>query len=878
MTDVAPRAAYKQPSVANTSAASASPIRSPGSGAGYNMLAGYNPAGSGSNLDPKTAAALGAAAAAIFGGLSESSPKDVANQILGGKSDSIVDKVANAVTGGSSSSGRAPAAQKPASSAPSAAASAGVAMALNKLKEVLTSKPTSQPGAQKPKMPASVLNQILKAAAQKNLSTKAPTSGGVAGGEPSDQQGEEQPEETDQTDQIGQTDETDLQDQTDEVGEFDDLNNYPTDTTVAEEEQPDLTEEVASDEGQQGEYAESDATVDDVNTALANDLGIEPDVVDLGDNFFYDKTSGNVYELSDGSLTDVTSDFESAFNEYGVNLPDFSSDEDISSFVESLPDINIGEYADLIPDFDTSQFDFGEFDLPDFSDLSLSDLGDYFELPSFDEIDFGSFIPSYDDFDFGSFDSGESEDSIDWGDFFGKKGGLAHLKNGGTAKVKKKYGLPRFEDGSLVDAGEIDSSGIDYSSDYEPVAMEARSTDMPDVGDYGVTSEYEGGGDYENAADYGDAGEFGDMVSTGTISGGAGDGAVDAQGRTVETTPDGINIYRDTEGKIVKVTDPNGYDITDDAREAALNGDDPEAAAQFAMPTDIVRTVYNPDGTRQEITRSGQKTTYDKNNQVVPDAFSLSRLGEDISKAFTAGKGPLSSIGTLLKNPIIQGGVTAGLLSQVLGGGTDKSYKGVDMSKVGQIAPRTTPFGMGPARTVSLGEATAMAPQQQVATNAALGVPGYSKQYESSPAPALPQPMKMPGMASGGLTHYTYGAPVDPYQNLGIERKRGGLTRAVHPESGVPVVQGRHDYREGSRVTGAGDGQSDDIPAMLADGEYVIDAELVSMLGNGSTKAGAELLDKFREQVRKHKRSAPLNKIPPKSKSPLTYLKEAKNG
>ena len=77
-----------------------------------------------------------------------------------------------------------------------------------------------------------------------------------------------------------------------------------------------------------------------------------------------------------------------------------------------------------------------------------------------------------------------------------------------------------------------------------------------------------------------------------------------------------------------------------------------------------------------------------------------------------------------------------------------------------------------------------------------------------------------------------------------------------------------------NHVQGPGDGQSDDIPAMLADGEWVMDAEGVSQLGNGSNKAGAEVLDAMREALRAHKRSAPINKIPPKSKSPLQYIKE----
>lgn len=77
----------------------------------------------------------------------------------------------------------------------------------------------------------------------------------------------------------------------------------------------------------------------------------------------------------------------------------------------------------------------------------------------------------------------------------------------------------------------------------------------------------------------------------------------------------------------------------------------------------------------------------------------------------------------------------------------------------------------------------------------------------------------------------------------------------------------------GHYVQGEGDGQSDDIPAMLADGEYVFDADTVAALGNGSNKAGALQLDRMRQEIRKHKRSAHHNKIPPKAKSPLEYMK-----
>lgn len=83
------------------------------------------------------------------------------------------------------------------------------------------------------------------------------------------------------------------------------------------------------------------------------------------------------------------------------------------------------------------------------------------------------------------------------------------------------------------------------------------------------------------------------------------------------------------------------------------------------------------------------------------------------------------------------------------------------------------------------------------------------------------------------------------------------------------------DMARGGHVAGPGDGQSDSIPAMLSNGEYVIDAETVSALGDGSTDAGAKKLDQMRHRIRKHKRGAKASKIPPKAKGLSSYMKEA---
>jgi hypothetical protein len=152
-----------------------------------------------------------------------------------------------------------------------------------------------------------------------------------------------------------------------------------------------------------------------------------------------------------------------------------------------------------------------------------------------------------------------------------------------------------------------------------------------------------------------------------------------------------------------------------------------------------------------------------------------------------------------------------------------------------------------------------------------------------------------------------------------IEKYRNAAPKGHNPEFITGIT--------GYYACGKGTGQSDDIPAMLHDGDYVMDAETVAQLGDGSSKAGREVLDGFRnkvphkdfsnggsavpakiadgeyvfpaafvtalgkgsnkegskildglrERLREHKRSAPVNKIPPKSKSPLDYIKMIKD-
>ena len=199
---------------------------------------------------------------------------------------------------------------------------------------------------------------------------------------------------------------------------------------------------------------------------------------------------------------------------------------------------------------------------------------------------------------------------------------------------------------------------------------------------------------------------------------------------------------------------------------------------------------------------------------------------------------------------------------------------------------------------------------------------GYMGEY----APKF-YPLSSSSMLSGGGKRERQLPTLAQLKQIGSMGRmaEGGLPSKYHeaaPKGHKPeFVTGLTGYY----ACGGGTGQSDDIPAMLHDGDYVMDAEAVSALGDGSSKAGrkilegfrqkvphrdgaqgkpvpakiadgeyvfpasfvtalgggdnkkgANILDGLREKLRAHKRSAPDSKIPPKAKSPLDYIKGSK--
>jgi hypothetical protein len=159
-----------------------------------------------------------------------------------------------------------------------------------------------------------------------------------------------------------------------------------------------------------------------------------------------------------------------------------------------------------------------------------------------------------------------------------------------------------------------------------------------------------------------------------------------------------------------------------------------------------------------------------------------------------------------------------------------------------------------------------------------------------------PTNLAVPQFATGGTTSSQY----DPYATgtSGISGSlTPGLTKAqlqyiltgmpganitAHAEGGAIEEHNPQFFSEGGLgsienryVQGEGDGTSDSVAAMLANGEFVIPADVVSKLGNGSNEAGAGVLDHFLVEIRKHAQSNG-TKLPPESKGPLAYLLDAK--
>ena len=125
------------------------------------------------------------------------------------------------------------------------------------------------------------------------------------------------------------------------------------------------------------------------------------------------------------------------------------------------------------------------------------------------------------------------------------------------------------------------------------------------------------------------------------------------------------------------------------------------------------------------------------------------------------------------------------------------------------------------------------------------------------------------GQDIGTFAALNYGQGLDKYRIV---------KTSANPNAPEPVLKAQGGLsRIAYLAQGSGSGRDDTIDARLSDGEYVIDAETVALLGDGSTKAGAAKLDKMRAELRKQKgKKLAKGEFSTAAKSPLDYMRGAR--
>jgi hypothetical protein len=152
-------------------------------------------------------------------------------------------------------------------------------------------------------------------------------------------------------------------------------------------------------------------------------------------------------------------------------------------------------------------------------------------------------------------------------------------------------------------------------------------------------------------------------------------------------------------------------------------------------------------------------------------------------------------------------------------------------------------------------------------TTASLGLQALNAMNKKGP--------EAPKKYDGPLSKFSFNPDVyQPYE----PKPPNPTYRAQYAAGGLSSLGGYSDYAGGGRMLkGPGDGMSDDIPATiankqparLANEEFVVPADVVSHLGNGSSEAGAKALYKMMDRVRQARTG---NKKQGKQINPEKYL------
>lgn len=183
-------------------------------------------------------------------------------------------------------------------------------------------------------------------------------------------------------------------------------------------------------------------------------------------------------------------------------------------------------------------------------------------------------------------------------------------------------------------------------------------------------------------------------------------------------------------------------------------------------------------------------------------------------------------------------------------------------------------------RGLIAGGGTAMQLSGMMSPTPMPGEPEYQGRPENFPAPRnlrMPGPGYRPGVdpefryfAEGGLASLPQANNPDSARNLVNEAAAALLGEHPQPQRAIDrfvqmfgegALEALQDRLTGGRVRGAGGGLDDLVPGdiegrqrvRLADGEFVVPADVVSGLGDGSTDQGARKLHEMMDRVRRER-------------------------
>lgn len=248
-----------------------------------------------------------------------------------------------------------------------------------------------------------------------------------------------------------------------------------------------------------------------------------------------------------------------------------------------------------------------------------------------------------------------------------------------------------------------------------------------------------------------------------------------------------------------------------------------------------------------------------------------------------AAVGSLRQPGGLGVNPSPSGSSSYALAGEPVSGITSGS------SGVGLQAPTTGGVAVAPPAPVGGLNMAAMAPTALMA----LGAASTPQQIRAGLSPSqqeyFDRQVNVWDWDRIGADAAAAGKPLGTYVAENWDKVNGGqynkpavaaptatAATPAPPQETVNLARGGALSRVAYLAKGSGTGRSDEIPARLSDGEFVIDAETVALLGDGSTEAGARKLDEMRTRLRQHKgKSLSKGKFSANAKSPLNYMKEA---